>query len=188
MKRLILICSLLCAPIFLLAATNGAAVGLVDDFTTRVVLGKLVRTDIVYSATAAAAGTTTTETAITLTKAAGNAATSSAATFVITSGKRFRITSITVGAVGHATATAQSTVFNLRVNTAGAVTTASTPIIASIRVATVATSSVQGAITVPLGDGYEIDGDGTIQIGITAAATYVTNAPTWQVFITGYEY
>jgi hypothetical protein len=31
-------------------------------------------------------------------------------------------------------------------------------------------------------------GDGTLQIGVTALATYTTNAPTWDVQIIGYEF
>jgi hypothetical protein len=42
-------------------------------------------------------------------------------------------------------------------------------------------------LTLPA-DGIEIVGDGTLQLGITAAATFVTNAPTWDVLIVGYEY
>lgn len=187
MKKLLLpLLCLLSLALTAPAATNGAGGGAVDDYTARVVLGQGIC--VTYSATAAAAGTTGTETAITLTKASGTGATSSAATFVIPTGKRFRITSITVGAVGNATGTAQSTVFNLRLNTAGAVTTSSTPIIASLRVATVATGGQQGSVSIYTPEGFEYLGDGTMQIGITAAATYTTNAPTWQVFITGYEY
>ena len=147
------------------------------------------RTELRFYAVAAAAGTTTTETAITLTKSSGTSATSTAASFVITSGKRFKITHISFAARGHATATAQTTTFNLRVNTAGAVGTTSTPVILSARVATPATASAwdRYVITLPA-DGLEIPGDGTLQFGVTAAATYTTNAPTWDVVIIGYEY
>jgi hypothetical protein len=41
---------------------------------------------------------------------------------------------------------------------------------------------------IPVIEGMEIVGDGTLQFGITAAATYATNAPTWDVTILGYEY
>jgi hypothetical protein len=146
------------------------------------------RTHVHYYAVAAAAGTTTTETAITLTKASGTGATSSAASFVITNGKRFRITSITFATRGHATATIQSTTFSLRINTAGAVTTSSTPIVLSARCATPAVASEWDRFIVPIPDGFEIVGNGTIQFGVTAAATYTTNAPTWDVLITGFEY
>lgn len=177
----------LLAPCSLLrAATNGAGAGIVDDYTTRVVLGQ--GTSVTFSANNAAAGTTGTETAITLRKSSGTGATTSAASFVVSSGKRFRITSITFGSKGNATGTIQSTVFSLRLNTAGAVTTTSTPIILSANTATPATGGAYDRITVPVPEGLEILGDGTLQIGVTAAATYVTNAPTWDVLITGYEY
>lgn len=146
------------------------------------------RTELRYYAVAVAAGTTGTETAISLTRSAGTAATSAANSHVITSGKRFRITSITVATRGHATATIQTTTFNLRVNAAGAVTTSSTPIVLAIRSATPATASAWDRVTLSFAEGWEIVGDGTLQFGITAAATYTTNAPTWDVLIQGYEY
>ena len=147
------------------------------------------RTELRFYAVAAAAGTTTTETAITLTKSSANAATSTAVSFTPTSGKVFRITSITFATRGHATATVQTTTFNFRVNASGAVVTTSTPIILAVRSATPAVASDWDRFSVALpDDGIEILGDGTLQWGITAAATYTTNAPTWDVLITGYEY
>jgi hypothetical protein len=145
------------------------------------------RVRTLFSANAVAAGTTGTETAISLTKAADNGATSSAASFVITSAKRFRIQAINFCSRGHNTATPQVTTFNFRINTVGAVTTTSTPLIFSIRSATIA-SNEWDRVTVPIPDGWEILGDGTIQFGITANAVYTTNAPTWDVNIIGYEY
>ena len=50
------------------------------------------RTDLRFYAVAAASGATTVETAITLTKSSGTSATTTAASFVVTSGKRFKIT------------------------------------------------------------------------------------------------
>lgn len=147
------------------------------------------RTELRFYAVAAAAGTTGTETAITLTKSSGTGATTTGTSFVVTSGKRFKITQIILATRGNATATIQTTTFNLRINTGGAVTTASTPIILAARCATPATASAwdRNIITLP-GDGMELVGDGTMQFGITANATYVTNAPTWDVVIIGYEY
>lgn len=146
------------------------------------------RTALIFYATNVAAGLTTVETAISLTKASGTSATSSAASFVVTNGKRFRITNITVATRGNAVATTQSTIFNLRVNTAGAVTTSSTPIVLSVRSASPATASAYDRFTLEIPDGYEISGDGTLQFGLTAAATYVTTGPTWDATIVGYEY
>jgi hypothetical protein len=146
------------------------------------------RTAISLYAAAAAAGATGVETALTLTKSSGTAATSTATSFVITSGKKFRITAISVATRGNATATAQTTTFNLRLNTAGAVTTTSTPILFSARSATPATASAWDRCIIPVPDGFEILGDGTLQIGITTNCTFVTNAPTLDVNLLGYEY
>lgn len=146
------------------------------------------RTAVIYYATAAAAGTTGTETAITLTKASGTSATSTAVSFAPTSGKRFRIQQLLVSAVGHATGTTQATTFALRINTAGAVITTSTPIVWKGRVQTPATTLAYQQISIPIPDGYEILGDGTLQFGVTANAVYTTNAPTWDVTLIGYEY
>lgn len=137
----------------------------------------------------AAAGTTGTETLITLTKsAAPGAATSSGGSHLVTSGKRFRITSISFAARGHATATAQVTTFTFRVNSAGATVVGSNAMFAA-RVATPATSSAWDRFAIELPDmGIEILGDGTLTFGVSANAVYTTNAPTWDVLITGYEY
>lgn len=148
------------------------------------------RTFIHLWAVAAAAGATGVETAITLTRsAAPGSATSTGTSFTPTSGKRFRITYFSVATRGNATATVQTTTFNLRVNTAGAVTTTSNIWLAA-RSATPATASAWDR-TVSIAcddDGPEILGDGTVQFGITAASTFTTNAPTWDVTIIGYEY
>jgi hypothetical protein len=90
---------------------------------------------------------------------------------------------------GNATATIQATTFSLRVNTAGAATTTSA-VWFSARSATPATASAwdRAAVFAFADNGPEILGDGTVQWGVTAAATYTTNAPTWDVQITGYEY
>lgn len=147
------------------------------------------RTSLTFSAVAAASGTTTTETAITLVKSTGfGIATSSAASHLITSGKRFRITSMLFAARGHATATIQSTTFNVRSNAAGATGTTSN-ILLSARCATPATASAWDRVLFNFGEtGPEILGDGTQTFGVTAAATFTTNAPTWDVQITGYEF
>lgn len=146
------------------------------------------RTPVHFFAVAAASGATGVETAITLTKSPGaGSATSTGTSFVVTSGKRFRITGFSVATRGNATATVQTTTFNLRVNTGGAVTTSSNIWLAA-RSATPATASAWDRFTVPIDEGIEVVGDGTLQIGITAAATFTTNAPTWDVTIVGFEY
>jgi hypothetical protein len=146
------------------------------------------RTSMNYYAVAAASGTTGTETLMTLTKSSGTAATATATTFTPTSGKRFRISSIVFASRGHATATIQATTFNVRVNTAGACIVTSTPIIISARTATPATASAWDRLQVSLPDGLELVGDGTLTFCVSANATYTTNAPTWDVWINGFEY
>jgi hypothetical protein len=146
------------------------------------------RTQLRFYFNAVAAGATGTETAITMTKSAGTGATSSAASFVITSGKTMRLTSVTFGSRGNATATAQVTNCRIRVNTAGAVVTTSTPVIYDLATATPATASAWDRVQIQGIEGDEIAGNGTIQFGVTCAATYTTNAPTWFGMITGYEY
>lgn len=147
------------------------------------------RTFIQLWATGAAAGATGTETAITLTRSGSpGAATTTGTSFTPTSGKRFRITSVTFASRGNATATAQVTTFALRVNTAGAVTTTSNITVAA-RTATPGTALAWDRFILQLPDeGIEIAGNGTVQFGVTANAVFTTNAPTWDALITGYEY
>jgi hypothetical protein len=149
------------------------------------------RTLLQFYATGAASGATGVETAISLAKAGvlGSAPAGAAASLTPTSGKRFRITSITFASRGNATATAQVTTFNIRVNASGAVTTSSTGILLQVRTATPATALAWDRITITFeDDGPELVGDGTLQWGVTANAVFVTNAPTWDVLITGYEF
>lgn len=146
------------------------------------------RTAKSFYANNVAAGTTTTETLITLTQSSGTGATTSAASYTITSGKTFRVTALSVGSRGNATATVQSTIFNLRMNTAGACIVSSTPILFAAQSATPAVISAWDRVILPIPDGYEISGNGTIAICLSAAATFTTNAPTWSVNLMGYEY
>lgn len=147
------------------------------------------RTNVNFYASGAASGTTTTETAITLTKSSGTAATTTGTSFTCTNGKTYRITSMTFGTRGNATGTAEITTFSFRINTGGAVTTTTTPITLQSRSGAAATALAYDRIEVDLGgDGYEIACNGTLQFGLTANSVFTTNAPTWDVLITGYEY
>jgi hypothetical protein len=146
------------------------------------------RTAVCLFGTALAVGATGVETALTLSKSAGTAANTSAVSFVVTAGKRFRITSIVASQVGNAVATTATSVFSLRINTAAAVTTASTPIVLAGRAATPATAGAQQVVPLEVPEGLEITGDGTLQIGATVNSVYVTNAPTVDLLIAGYEY
>lgn len=146
------------------------------------------RTHIQLWASAAAAGATGVETAITLTRSPSpGSATTTGTSWTVTSGKTFRITSIVFGSRGNTTATAQVSNFSIRVNTGGAVTTTS-PALITAGTATPSTALAWDRYVVPLPDGLEITGTGTLQFGVTAAATFTTNAPTWYCTITGFEY
>lgn len=146
------------------------------------------RTAISFYANNVASGATTVETLITWTQSKGTAATSATASYTITNGKTLRITALSVGSRGNAAATIQSTVFNLRMNTGGACVVTSTPILFAAQSATPATASAWDRVIIPIPEGYEIAGNGTIAICISAAATFTTNAPTWAVNLIGYEY
>ncbi|RST30154.1 hypothetical protein HMF7854_04425 [Sphingomonas ginkgonis] len=149
------------------------------------------RTLVQFYATGVAAGATGAETAVPLTKAGtlGAAPPAAAASLVPPSGKRFRITSLTFATRGNATATAQVTTFNIRVNAGGVVATTSPGILLQVRLATPATALAWDRLTISFeDDGPELVGDAALQWGITANAVFVTNAPTWDVLITGYEF
>jgi hypothetical protein len=157
-------------------------------FTPSVALYETGRTAVAFYGNALAVGATTVEAALTLTRSAGTAATSSAASFVATNGKRLRLTELVFSQVGNAVATAAESQLRLRLNTAGAVITTTTPVLLSTRIATPAVASSYQNIVVPIPLGFEITGNGTIQFGFTVNSTYVTNAPTVDVMVIGYEY
>lgn len=146
------------------------------------------RTSIVLYATGAAVGSASTETAITLTKSSGTAATTSADSFVVTSGKTFRIQGVKFKTRANNTATTHTTIVRLRLNTAGAVGTSSTPVLFAGRCISGAVSQGTDVFEMLFPEGYEIVGDGTLQIGVTVLSSYTTNAPTIDVAIWGYEY
>lgn len=141
-----------------------------------------------FYCTAHAAAATTVEQMLTLTNSSQDSATATGTSFTPTSGKTFRITAISFATRGHNTATAQVTTFRLRLNTAGAAITTSTPILLEMRCATPATANSWDRVTIPIDDGIEIYGDGTKQWGMSSNSTYTTNAPTLDVTIIGYEY
>jgi hypothetical protein len=173
---------------FALAEYNNAAVSNANPIPIQPV--NTTRTYLSYYANGVASGTTGTETAIAISRTTmdGTAAGTAANSQTPTSGKRFRITTITFGSRGNASGTAQVTNFSLRINSAGAVTTTSS-VALSAGTATPGTAQAWDRWFIDFGsDGPEIVGNGTLQWGVTANATYATNAPTWYVTITGYEY
>lgn len=153
-----------------------------------VFISSSVRTSVMFYVVASTVGATGAESNLTLTKSAGTAATSALAKHVLTLGKRLRIQSISIGTRGNATATIQTTTFNLRLATNGICITSSTPILFSDRTATAAVASDWDRHPIDVPDGYELVGDGTAAICMSVNSTYVTNAPTADVLLIGYEY
>lgn len=147
------------------------------------------RTAISFYANNFASGATTVEKIITWDQSKGTGAiTAATASYTITNGKTLRITELSVGTRGHLTATAQTTTFALRLNTAGACVVTSTPILFAAQSATAAVSLAWDRVILPIPEGYEIAGNGTIALCMTGNSTFTTNAPTWAVNLVGYEY
>jgi hypothetical protein len=146
------------------------------------------RTSVSLYATAVTAGTSGTEALVTLTIARGVAATTTGTTFAITAGKTFRITGIRFRHVAGA-ATANSAVWRLRVNTAGAALVTSTPITITASTRAAATAAASDVYDIPIGEGYEItNASGTTNIALTVTPTWTTTALTYDAHIIGYEY
>lgn len=159
----------------------------VGTFTSRIDTG---RTTVNMYASAVTAGATATEALVSLTISRGTAATTTGTTFAITAGKTLRITGIRFQHIGHATATAATMTWRLRLNTAGAVALTSTPILIQARTQTPATSLAKDAYDVPIGEGMDIVNPtgGTVNIGFTVTPTFTTNAPTYDLHVIGFEF
>jgi hypothetical protein len=149
------------------------------------------RTLVQFYATGVAAGATGVETAIQLAKAGtlGSAPAAAAASLVPPSGKRFRITSITFASRGTRRPRRRSRPSTSASTPPERSRPRSTGILLQARTATPATALAWDRFTITFeDDGPELIGDGTLQWGVTANAVFVTNAPTWDVLITGYEF
>lgn len=129
-----------------------------------------------------------TEALITLTLSSGTAATSAGTSFIIPNGKTFRILQIIFESRGNTTATAQTTQWSLRMNTAGAINTSSTPVLLRTRTTNGAVANGVDRQVFTFPKGFDIVGDGTLQFGVSAQSTYTTNAPTWYVNIIGFYF
>lgn len=157
-------------------------------FSPSVALVYPQRLSVVVYGAALAVGTSGTESLLTLTQQKGLATTNVANSFTVPAGRRFRLQSMVITQVGSATATAGTTVFRLRYNPAGAVTTASTPILMQSRLAAPAQATSFQQLALPIPDNMEMPGDGIGQYGVTVTPTFTTNAPTIDVLLVGYEY
>lgn len=133
-------------------------------------------------------GTSGTETLMSMQSSIGTAAIAKGTSRTITSGKKYRINSVTFGIRGSGAASAASSVLSLRLNTAGACTATSTPIVLQTRVAMPAIASSYDRVVLPFSEGYEIAGDGTLQFCLSTNSQYTTNTPTLDFIVDGYEY
>jgi hypothetical protein len=174
-------------------ATNGMTVVTQPGgmaFAPSVATPPVVLTPLHLRATGTASGLTTVETAQNVAGVRGVTAVGSAASIALTAGKTTRITGIRFRSTGNATATTQTTIHSLRLNIAGAVVVTTTPVLLQARTTTPAVSLAADWVDIPLGQGFDIPVPvgGNYQIGVSANAVFVTTGPTWDVFITGYEF
>lgn len=148
------------------------------------------RTALNMYAVNASPAATTVETAVPCSVSFGVTNTvTTTSTYVISTGKTLRIEQITLGLRGNATtATLASATISLRVPATGGVTITATPVVHQWRLAVPATTGGVDRLTIPFPEGLEIPGNGARSIGFTGNATFVTNAPNWDVSFTGYEY
>lgn len=143
--------------------------------------------------------TTATDTLMTITESRDGAATTTFTSKTITSGKRLRLQTchLTYAINGTTVANLKPIYVRIRFNTAGAVTTSS-PLIAELGVVPSVTYSTAaillggGAVAnYEFPDGFEFLGDGTKQIGISAAAVgwvTTTTLPILTMTMLGFEY
>jgi len=146
------------------------------------------RTNLIWWGSAIPVAATTTEFSITMTAASATSLTTSAMSLTITSGEILRITSITVGQIGSATATLANSTIHFRLSTTGLVTVTTQPIIWTWRLETPATADAQQILTTNYPDGIEFKGNGTVNIGFTANSTFALNGPTLDIALTGFYY
>lgn len=125
-----------------------------------------------------------TEALISLTPITDGVAGTAATSFVVTSGKRFRIQAMTL-TIRNAGAAVQGSVVNLRVNTAGAATAASALLLTAGAGTLSATANIVGMGLADVPDGLEILGNGTIQFGVSQVGTATAGNT---ITLVGYEY
>lgn len=126
----------------------------------------------------------TTEALATFTKNVAGTTTTGQTAYTISSGKTFRIQALSV-AILNTTTVANSCTYNVR---AAASVAASSPIVASCGCSSVgAVSGQHGFATLPIPDGMELAGNGTLQIGVSHLEN-VTTASISSFTLIGYEY
>lgn len=129
---------------------------------------------------AVTAGTTATETLVSMIMSINGVNTSTADSNPLTTGSILRLSSLTLGMKGHTTPTAAAITFTVRINKTGAATVSSTPVF-SFRLATPATADIGVSQEIHFPEGFNIEITPTTQIAITTNSVYVTNAPTYNV-------
>lgn len=148
------------------------------------------RTNIQWSVDAFTT-TATAEALLTVTESRDGAATTTFTSKTITNGKRLRIASLVYAIqAGGSTPAISRVVLRMRVNSAGATTTAS-PIQLVVPLSVIATSKTFQVIEMTLHDGIEYAGDGTRSIGFSAqSADWVTgtNTPVVYLSVNAFEY
>jgi hypothetical protein len=131
------------------------------------------------------------EALLTITESRDGAAVTTFTTKVVTTGKRLRISAVSLVVENTLGVNPKRAKLRMRFNTAGAVTTAS-PLQGTWAVAVAtAVNTICGTAVVPIPDGVEYLGDGTKQIGFTLEfPDWVTAAQTGKVYVTiaGFEY
>lgn len=157
-------------------------------FSPIVSVAQPVRLPVLLSGVSLPVGASGSEVLLTMTQQKGITATSPSTSFSTPMGKRFRIQTMLLSQVGNNTATVATTIFRMRYNASGPVTTASNPVMMQARLATPAQAGAYQQIVLPIPDGFELQGDGVGTFGVSVNSVYVSNPPTVDVMITGYEY
>ena len=152
------------------------------------------RTSVVYrpshSIGAYAGFTSDTAYAATMYKATGDGTVSASGTsFVIPSGKTFRVQAFRATMMVQSTSAVVTRVqVGLLINPAGAVTTASS-LALTMRLTGQATAGLTDHEDITIPEGFDIVGDGTLQIGVYLLANFASGSgPTIQFNLVGYEF
>lgn len=152
------------------------------------------RTSVVYRPShgigAYAGFTSDTAYAATMYKATGDGTVSASGTsFVIPSGKTFRVQAFRATMMVQSTSAVVTRVqVGLLINPAGAVTTASS-LALTMRLTGQATAGLPDHEDITIPEGFDIVGDGTLQIGVYLLANFASGSgPTIQFNLVGYEF
>ena len=76
----------------------------------------------------------------------------------------------------------------MRINTAGACSAAAGPVMMQARNSASTTPASFEGVPLVIPDGFEIAGNGTVTICVTASANFTGTGPKWDVELIGFEY